>query len=403
MVMGDFNGDGIPDLAVLNRGSDDLTILLGNGHGGFTEQLSTDINGQQARPSAGNSPTGLAVGNLDGDGKLDLLVGKAQGDLLILLGNGDGTFRPYQRIDRHVGLAVTDLKQGGQLEVVFANQSLDQVTVQSSQATQLFQQGRQNGVLAPSAVTFADLNGDGIPDLIVANGGSNDILIYLGLGNNQFGPAHRFFVGTDPVGITVADLTGNGVLDLVIANEGSNDVSVLYGQGQGVNWTLTSGPRLKAGVGPVATVVQDVTGDGIPDILVANSGSNNVYLLSGVSGGFFDDKHPVIYQTGIDPVQLFVGHFDTQPGLDLVTVNAGSNDLTFFANFGPGISVATAGVDPVAAIAGDFNHNGTTDLIVASSNGYFTLLLAGSNGPQVANVFTVPSGWPTSPTWSWGV
>ncbi len=92
----------------LNKGSSDCPIFLGNGHGGFTEQVGRSPDGQKIRPGAGNSPP-ADVADLNGDGKLDLLVGNAQGDILILLGNGDGTFRPYQRIDRHVGLAVTDV------------------------------------------------------------------------------------------------------------------------------------------------------------------------------------------------------------------------------------------------------------------------------------------------------
>src|SRR5262249_56125078 len=100
-------------------------------------------------------------------------------------------------------------------------------------------------LLAPGAVRAADLNGDGILDLVVANSGANTVLVYLGTGGGQFAPAQSFFAGTDPVGITVADLNGDGIADLVVANQGSNDVTVLLGQGQGSAWTFTNGPRLR--------------------------------------------------------------------------------------------------------------------------------------------------------------
>src|SRR5262249_11138859 len=145
------------------------------------------------------------------------------------------------------------------------------------------------------AVKLADLNGDGLPDLIVANSGSNTVLVYRGLAPGQFGPAQRFFAGTNPVGITVADLNGDQVPDLVIANAGSNDVSVLLGQGTGAGWTMTYGPRVNTGgQGPTATVVQDVTGDGIPDIVVSNTLSNDVAVLPSVGGGFFNDQSPTL-------------------------------------------------------------------------------------------------------------
>src|SRR5262249_8785433 len=170
-------------------------------------------------------------------------------------------------------------------DFVFGNQALDRVTVQYGETKQRFVQDRHDGLLAPGAVATADLNGDGLPDLVVANSGANTVLVYPGLGHGQFGPAQSFFTGTDPVGITIASLNDDLIPDpanptrlidptpdLVVANEGSNDVTVLLGQGQGAHWTLTNGPRLRlfdplsgvTGIGPVATTVHDVNDDGIP-------------------------------------------------------------------------------------------------------------------------------------------
>src|SRR5262249_18310407 len=128
--------------------------------------------------------------------------------------------------------------------------------------------------------------------------------------------------------------------------QGSNDVTVLLGQGQADHWTLTNGPRLRlfdpatgqSGVGPVATTVQDVTGDGIPDLLVSNPQSDNVFQIDGLGRGLFDDQHPVVFATGPGsaPVQTLVGQFDSSPGLDLVTVDSGSNSLSLFSALGAG-------------------------------------------------------------------
>jgi hypothetical protein len=388
VVAGDFNHDGNLDLAILNEGSQDISVFLGDGRGGFTETTVTGPDGRPVRLSAGNAPTGLALADVNGDGTPDLLVGNQFGDVLALLGNGDGTFRPYERTDRHVALAVADLNGDGRQDFIFADAGLDRVTVQYPQPGQTFTQDRSDGVLAPGAVAVADLNGDGIPDLVVANSGANNVLVYLGMGNGQLGLARSFFAGTNPAGITVKDLNGDGIPDLVVANEGSNDVSLLLGQGRGPDWTLAPGPRLKAGAGPVSTTVADVTANGIPDILVANSQSNNVYLLPGVGHGFFNDQHPVVFNTGLDPRQALVGDFTGDGRLDLVSINAGSNDLTFFADFGPGRSILSGGGAPVAAVAGDFNGDGAADLLVANnSDGAVTLLLGGPDGPNLAETF----------------
>ena len=172
---------------------------------------------------------GLTVADVNHDGKLDLLVGNAYGDVLVLLGNGDGTFAPYHNTNQSVELAVADLTGNGATDFIYADQGLDRVVVEYGAGRRpSWPTGRR--AARSRRGELADLNGDGIPDLIVANSGSNNVLVYPGLGNGQFGPAinggNGFFTGTDPVGITVADLTGVRP-DLVIANKGSNDVSIL--------------------------------------------------------------------------------------------------------------------------------------------------------------------------------
>jgi FG-GAP-like repeat len=386
-IVADFAGDGSRMLAVLMP--DGVTIYRPNGAGGFRPTGTFD---------AGNGPAGLSTADVNGDKKLDLLIGNEFGDLLILLGNGDGTFQPYQRAGRNIALAVADLNGDGKEDFIFANQALDRVVVAYGGGQTTTRGDRSTGLLAPGAVKLADLNGDKIPDLIVANSGGEDVLVYLGLGDGRFGPAlnngHGFFAGTNPAGISVADVDGDGRPDLVVANWGSNDVSILLNKPQGKSITFAPGPRLKAGYGPVSTVVQDVTGDGIPDILVSNSQSNNVMLLPGRGQGSFDDRKPRIFPVGNSPGPVFIGNLDGRPDI-VVAVNGGLTLISGFTDPNPVTrTIPLGGLDPVALFEFSFG-NGFDNLVVGSDDGTFWLLEGGPDGLNLTSTETEPGLNPT--------
>ena len=217
----DFDNDGLSGLAVLTDGG--LFIYISNGKGGFLPPTEYTV---------GFEPNGLTVADLTGSGKPDLLVSNPRGDVQVLIGNGDGTFKPVQNLDQQVGLAVYAPNGSAPAAFVYTDKLTDQLIVQTVGGVTTILGDASTGLVSPGAVALADLGNNGILDLIVANSGSNNVLVFPGLGNGQFGPAlnggHGFYTGTNPVGITVADLTGNGRLDLIIANQGSNNVSILF-------------------------------------------------------------------------------------------------------------------------------------------------------------------------------
>lgn len=390
----DDNGDGridshdVADLIFLNTADDTLSVYLGNGHGGFTRKPNL-IDGQDQPLLAGTLPTGLSIADVNGDGLLDVQVGNAFGDVLTLLGNGDGTFQPFQPTEQtvsfvHVGTANDN-------KFILANQARDYVLGIGV----AFAQDRRNGIRAPGQVRLNDLNGDGFPDLVVVNSGGNDVLVYLGTGPGEFDPNPRtFFTGTRPVSVTIDDLNGDKIPDLVVANFGSNDISVLLGNGTGTNWTLTSGPRLQAGgIGPVATSIEHPADGSAPNILVANSQSNSVTQLPGVGQGFFNDLNPKTFTVGPNPGSLVVGSFGGGTGTDFATVNADS--ITVVKNFDTTPVVASLNIGGTFGLFGDFTGDGRTDIAVANSVGNLvTLLLGGDSGLQPFE--TVPFDDPSS-------
>jgi hypothetical protein len=401
VVTGHFiQGDPNLDLAVLSAASDTITIEKGDGEGGFTPIFS--IN-------AGNQPTGLSVADVTrpggggADGIADLLVGNVYGDLLILAGNGDGTFSPYVRADHSVGLAVA--QTGGTATFLFSNKGSDTLAYGSATpgaalvANPTVYQDRSNGILAPGAETVVTVAGTQY--LLLANSGSNQLLVYALDPQGRPVPASKqtYFTGTDPVSITVTpadnSFTGNGIPDVVVANEGSNDVSVFVGQMTGGVWSLAYRPRQSSGgLGPTSVAIVNVPGassqDG-PALVVSNSESNQVGLLLGRGDGYFVNQNPAgaaALLTGAGPRQVLVGNFDGTGGLDLVTINSFANTVTLITNFLTNPVTKTfssGGTLPLEAVAIEDSDTSFTDLLVANAgNGVLELLRGGADGFEPA-------------------
>jgi hypothetical protein len=151
-------------------------------------------------------------------------------------------------------------------------------------------------------------------DAVVVASGGNAVLVYRNTsvtptGQPTFAPPVSYPLGTDPVSVTIQDLNGDGIPDMVAANQGSNDVSILFGSWDAAgHWVGTPGPRLNSGgQGPVAVAVRDVTGpggkpDGIPDLVVTNGQSGTLAVLPGVGQGFFNDLAPTVLNVPGNPV-----------------------------------------------------------------------------------------------------
>jgi len=384
LVVGDFNGDGLLDAAAINQTASSIGVLLGNGSGGF---------GPARTYPAGNGPAALTVGDFNGDGHPDLAVsatsrfgGVYYHAVIVLLNSGDGIFTPGQTLATDatpISLVAGDVNGDGILDLAVMNRDSANVSVRLGRGDGSFEDApRYASGPRPVALAASDLNGDGALDLIAANRGDDTVSVYLNQGHSE-GTVRAdasYPVGHDPSAIATGDVNGDGHPDVVVADAGSNDVRVLLGMGDG-----TFAPAVSYAVGraPSSVVLADVNGDGHPDVVVADAGSNDVRVLLGRGDGTFAPA--VSYAVGRAPSALVSADFNGDGHPDLAVTDTGSNDVRVLlghgdGTFAPAVSYAV-GNYPVALAAGDLNGDGHPDLAVANTaDGSVSILLGQGDG-----------------------
>jgi hypothetical protein len=367
VAVADVNGDGKLDLLVGNSGSNSVGVLLGNGDGTFQTAVTY---------GSGSGAYSVAVADVNGDGKLDLLVGNSggssySGSVGVLLGNGDGTFQTVVTYETGVALHV-------------------------------------------SSLAVADVNGDGKPDLLVADScepglcvGSVGIL--LGNGDGTFQKAMTGPTTYFPDSVAVADVNGDGKPDLLEAggccSSFGGQVGVLLGNGDG---TFQNAVTYETG-GPVANsvAVADVNGDGKLDLLVAGEDADNVpsvSVLLGNGNGTFQTA--VIYGSGgaCCPQSVAVADVNGDGKLDLSVANSGSDSVDVLLGNGDGTfqgpaTYGSGGHEPFSVVTGDVNRDGKPDLLVANlcvsdtncANGTAGVLINTSLGPTTTALTSSPN------------
>ena len=398
VVVAKLRGGEMPDdLAVASSFSDPssgISVLLGNGDGTFDTARSFVI---------GASQTSLVVGDFNGDGIPDLAI--AETHVSLLLGNGDGTFQDPRRfggVSRYASIAAGDFNEDGALDVAVVAFILGP-PLWTGRASVLLGSGGGSFQVAPNysaggvAVAVGDFNSDGIPDLAAA--GSTSVSVLIGNGDGSFQPAAYFPAGDNPRSIVVGKFRGPKMPDDVAVAGLSGTVSVLLGNGDG-----TFAPELRLDVGAHLTSIAlgDFDGDGALDFVVADEGSSSVIVVFGRGDGTFGP--PRSFSAGLVPAWVAVGDFDGDGNLDLAVADAGQGSYHVAALLGNGDGTfreaAGGSVNSWGSYfvtVGDFNGDGKPDLAVCAGGTLFTnlpslsvLLGAGDGSFQLAWELTFP-------------
>ena len=342
VAVGDFNGDGNPDLAVANQWSSTVSVLLGSAAGGFTRQ-TPDL-------TVGDFPISVAVGDFNGDGDPDLAVANGySGTVSVLLG-GDGASFSRQ----------PDLTIGG----------------------------------TPWSIAVGDFNGDGNPDLAVANQLSNNVSVLLGSAGGSFTrQTPDLAAGSGPTSVAVGDFNDDDDPDLAVANQFDGTVSVLLGTPGGGGFSGPNPAGNYSGSDPMSVAVGDFNGDGDPDLAVGDMSPGEILVLLGSDGGSFTGPTTLTVDSGVSSVAVGDFNRDADPDLAVANFNLGrvSVLLGTAGGGGGGFSGPThfaAGSGSPSVAVGDFNRDSKPDFAVASYNS--------DNVWVRLNTTTVPNRAPTA-------
>ncbi len=440
VTIADVNGDGLPDIVSSNDDSSDVTILLGNGDGtvvspalGYTRggsflsnpAIVADFNGDglpdiivpddlyslsymkgygdgsfragvdyYSPSSDGGEPMGfdIATGDFNGDGFADVVVGNCcdTGGITVFLSRADGSMQPGVNYGSGGGLlfvAVADFDGDGKLDIAATDYYNGVVQIFKGVGDGTFTLGGSYPTDAasssPMEVVAADFNGDGFPDLAVANSAGSNVGVLLNDGTGDFSALANYPTCSSSVAITAADLNGDGFPDLLVPLPSCTGMAVLLNMGDG---TGTFNPETDFGVGnnPQQVAVGDLNGDGIPDLAITLDGgalnSQGIGVALGNGDGTFQPVNVPPYPTTLQPNyrQPYPGDIrlvdlDGDGNLDLVYNNTNFGTVGVMYGIGDGTFYDPVeypvGVNIYGLALGDLNGDGAVDVVTA---GFYT-------------------------------
>jgi hypothetical protein len=288
----DLNNDKIKDIIIANAEDSGVTVLLGTGKGNFKEAKGSPF-------PAGYMPNDIAIADFNKDGKPDLAFANHDRKYLtVLAGDGSGGFKPLKgspfpvEVRPHThGLAVGDFNSDGNLDLVTDSWGNNQLAILFGNSQYGFNTPVKYidvGKHPYQRIRTADFNKDGNLDIVTTNLDGNNSTVLLGDGKGNFHEAEGspFACGDSPFGVAIGDVNGDGNLDLAIVNSpsitsdntGHDGLTILLGNGKG-KFTKMAGSPFNTGKSPSRVAIGDVNGDGIADIAVANYNNDSITVF----------------------------------------------------------------------------------------------------------------------------
>ena len=328
----DFNNDGKMDVlvGVNNR----VLIYVGNGAGLFSSSVAINTAGQIIS---------LASAHLNADPYKDFIFLIQSGNAMVALGSASGSFAisgGYPGCTNPLSVLTDD----------FNNDSFQDLIITDGCSPAFHRYiGNGAGGFATSTSSIlvvnggnystdgvsGDFNADGFKDLILTNGSTNDVSVYLGASGNSFQAVTKYTVGTYPMSLDKGDFNMDGKLDIATANYNADSVSVLFGNGSG---GFSPAIFYKVNANPKDLKAADLNGDGYLDIAVCNYSNNSVYVLPGTSGGVF--LSTLSFTTGSQPTGVALADFNGDNKLDMMSCDRNSNTLSFWLSNYPNPFIA---------------------------------------------------------------
>lgn len=345
-----------------------------------------------ANYGTGDNPMAVAAGDLNGDAKPDLVISRGPedgnpGTVGVMLNQGGGSFggrQDYQTGSVPADVAIANLNGDGLPDLVTTDSYIGTISL-------LYNTGGGNFVLAyqheagyaPASVAVGDLDGDGVAELVVANSQTDTVKVFTNY-NWDFSGYRTYSTGSRPVSVAIGDLNHDGHQDVVTANVDGASVSILLNDG----WSLGAKQDYGAGNRPMDVSIGDLNGDGAPDLVTADSDVDTVSVLLNDGNGRFGAAHA--YAVGSTPSSVRIADLNGDGKPDVAATNSEDGSISVLLNLGGGSGMLDAARDyragdgPTSLAVADLNADGRLDLAAVNTyDGSLSVLL---NKPGLCNV-----------------